>query len=90
MLDSFAPLLGTIAAALTTLSYIPQVKKARPPGETEDLSLRMLVALTAGLMLWVVYGVLRGDWVVAGSNIVGATLVAIVLGFKVRDLRSAR
>ena len=31
-------IVGLLAAALTSLSYIPQVKKALPPGSTEDLS----------------------------------------------------
>lgn len=88
MLEHAISALGAIAAGLTTLSYIPQVKKAAPRGETEDLSLKMLIALTLGLSLWVFYGILRGDWIVAGSNIVGASLVGIVLAFKIRDLRS--
>jgi MtN3 and saliva related transmembrane protein len=33
---------------LTSLSYIPQVRKAWQRGSTSDLSLKMLVALTAG------------------------------------------
>lgn len=87
MFDYFVSFLGAAAAGLTTLSYIPQVKKAWPRGETSDLSLKMLIALTLGLSLWVVYGILRGDWIVTGSNIVGASLVGIVLAFKIRDLR---
>lgn len=88
MFDYVISAVGAVAAALTTLSYIPQVKKAWPRGETADLSLKMLIALTLGLSLWVIYGILRGDWVVTGSNIVGALLVGIVLAFKIRDLRS--
>lgn len=88
MFDYLVSFLGAAAAGLTTLSYIPQVKKAWPRGETSDLSLKMLVALTLGLSLWVVYGILRGDWIVTGSNVVGASLVGIVLAFKIRDLRS--
>lgn len=88
MLEYVISALGTVAAGLTTLSYIPQVKKALPRGETSDLSLKMLVALTLGLSLWVIYGLLRGDWIVAASNVVGASLVGTVLAFKIRDLRS--
>lgn len=46
----------------------------------------MLAALTFGLSLWVVYGLLRHDWVVVGANAIGAALAAVVLGCKVRDL----
>ena len=67
---------GGIAAILASLSYIPQVRKAWPRGSTKDLSLGMLAALTLGLGLWIVYGVLRGDWVIITANAIGATLAA--------------
>jgi MtN3 and saliva related transmembrane protein len=44
-----------------------------------------LVALTAGLSLWVFYGVLKGDWVLIGANTVAVALTAVVLGSKIRD-----
>ena len=45
------PWIGVCAAVLTSLSYIPQVRKAWPRGSTADLSLKMLIALTIGLAL---------------------------------------
>jgi MtN3 and saliva related transmembrane protein len=59
------------AAAPTSLSYVPQVKKALPSGATQDLSLNMLVALATGLALWVLYGSFKGDSVIILVNIVG-------------------
>ncbi|MEA2794483.1 MAG: MtN3 and saliva related transrane protein [Bradyrhizobium sp.] len=90
MLDSLIPWVGACAALLTSLSYIPQVQKAWPRGSTSDLSLKMLVALTTGLVLWIGYGLLRGDWVIVAANGVGAALSASVLAFKIRDMRSRR
>jgi MtN3 and saliva related transmembrane protein len=84
---TFAPYVGGAAAFLASLSYIPQVRKAWPRGSTEDLSLGMLTALTLGLALWIIYGVLQGDWVIVSANAVGTTLAAIVLGCKIRDRR---
>jgi MtN3 and saliva related transmembrane protein len=77
-----------LAAALTSLSYLPQLQKAKPRNSTSDPSLKMLVALSAGLCLWVVYGVLKDDWVIMLANSIGATLSLAVLGFKIRDLNS--
>jgi MtN3 and saliva related transmembrane protein len=88
MIQSLIPWVGTCAALLTSLSYLPQVQKAWPHGSTSDLSLTMLVTLTTGLMLWIGYGVLRGDWVIIAANVVGAVLSAGVLAFKIRDMRS--
>jgi MtN3 and saliva related transmembrane protein len=79
-------ILGMLAAALTSLSYLPQLQKAIPRNSTSDLSLKMLVALSAGLCLWVVYGVAKDDWVIILANSIGATLSLAVLGFKIRDL----
>jgi MtN3 and saliva related transmembrane protein len=72
------------------LSYIPQVRKAWPRGSTEDLSLHMLLVLTAGLLLWVGYGLLKTDWVIVAANSVGAALSGSVRAFKIRDIRSGR
>jgi MtN3 and saliva related transmembrane protein len=76
-----------LAALLTSLSYIPQVRKAWSPNSTDDLSLKMLVVLTTGLALWIVYGLLRDDWMIVGANAVGCALSLTVLGCKIRDLR---
>lgn len=81
-------ILGMLAAALTSLSYLPQLRKAMPRNSTSDLSLKMLVALSAGLCLWVAYGVLKDDWVIMLANSIGAILSLAVLGFKIRDLNS--
>jgi MtN3 and saliva related transmembrane protein len=68
-------MLGFVAAALTSLSYIPQLRKALPRGATDDLSLKMLVALFAGLSLWCIYGFVKGDIVIIVANFVGVALV---------------
>jgi MtN3 and saliva related transmembrane protein len=75
-------ILRMLATALTSFSYLPQLKKAMPRDSTSDLSLKMLVALSASLCLWVVYGVAKDDWVIVLANSIGATLALAVLGFK--------
>lgn len=82
--------IGVVAAALTSLSYLPQVRKALPPRSTADLSLKMLVFVTLGLALWVIYGAIKGDLVIVVANSVGAALTGIVLACKLRDLRALR
>src|SRR3979490_735705 len=90
MIQSLIPWIGVCAAVLTSLSYIPQVRKAWPRGSTKDLSLRMLLVLTAGLLLWVGYVLLKTDWVIVAANSVVAALSGSVLAFKIRDIRSGR
>jgi MtN3 and saliva related transmembrane protein len=86
-MTDFAPYVGAAAAFLAFLSYVPQVRKAWPSASTNDLSLSMLSVLTLGLGLWIVYGVLRSDWIVISANVIGTTLAAVVLACKIRDLR---
>jgi MtN3 and saliva related transmembrane protein len=88
MTQSIVPWIGVLAAILTSLSYIPQVRKAWPRGSTKDLSLHMLAVLTGGLLLWIVYGLAKGDWVIVIANCVGAALAGSVLAFKIRDIRA--
>ena len=77
--------LGIMAATLTSLSYIPQVRKAWPRGSTDDLSLRTLGILAAGLSLWIVYGLARSDAVIVIANTVGLALILFLIGLKWRD-----
>jgi MtN3 and saliva related transmembrane protein len=77
--------IGLLAAALTSLSYLPQVQKAFPRGATKDLSFKTLAVLATGLGLWVVYGLLKGDSVIVTANVVGLSLVGVLLAFKLRD-----
>jgi MtN3 and saliva related transmembrane protein len=90
MIESIVPWIGVCAAVLTSLSYVPQVRKAWPRGSTKDLSLHMLMVLTTGLLLWIGYGVLKTDWVIVAANSVGAALSASVLIFKLRDMRAGK
>ena len=82
--------IGLAAAALTALSYLPQVQKAFPRGATKDLSFKTLTVLATGLALWVVYGFLKGDSVIVIANVVGLSLVGVLLAFKLRDSAWAR
>jgi MtN3 and saliva related transmembrane protein len=47
----------------------------------------MLVVLTGGLFLWLCYGVLKGDWIIALANGLGGALSLTVLLCKIRDVR---
>lgn len=81
----FETFIGGFAAFCTTVSYIPQVKKAWATHETGDLSLKMLLLLSAGLALWIVYGFLKGDWVIIVANGVSLALLANLVWFKMHE-----
>jgi MtN3 and saliva related transmembrane protein len=82
-------LIGTAAAFCTTVSYVPQLKKVWTTGETRDLSLRMLLILAAGLALWIVYGLLRGDVVIIAANVISLSLLSCIIYFKLRKRKAS-
>jgi len=83
MID-FSTLVGSLAAFLTTASYVPQVLKTWRSGETGDLSLRMLLILAAGLAFWMAYGFLQRDPVIILANGVSLGLEVSILSVKIR------
>jgi MtN3 and saliva related transmembrane protein len=82
--------IGLMAAFLTSLSYYPQLKKSWQTGSTGDLSLGMFSALTTGVGLWIVYGVLRDDAVVILANVVAFVLLAGIVYLKLRAVLRGR
>jgi MtN3 and saliva related transmembrane protein len=81
----FETIIGGLAAFCTTVSYIPQVKKAWETHETGDLSLKMLLLLSAGLSLWIGYGFLKSDWVIIAANSVSLAMLANLVWFKLHE-----
>jgi MtN3 and saliva related transmembrane protein len=72
-------------AACTTISYWPQLKKCWETGSAGDLSLKMFSILAAGIALWVVYGILKQDFVIILANSISLCLLAGILYFKIRE-----
>ena len=88
--DALETVIGSVAAFCTTVSYFPQVYKCWKTGSTGDLSLKMILLLSTGIALWIVYGFLKGDAVIIGANAVSLLLLLVLLVYKVRELRGAR
>ncbi|HKT32378.1 MAG TPA: SemiSWEET transporter [Gammaproteobacteria bacterium] len=76
--------IGLVAAALTTLSLLPQVWRSYKTRDTRGISLGMYWAYTIGIALWLVYGLLIHDLVVTLANAVTLFLAAIILTLKLR------
>ncbi len=73
---SVAAAIGFAAGTLTTLAYLPQALHSFRTRSVRDLSRTMLVALNAGLLLWVVYGF----WI-RSLPLILANLLTFVLAF---------
>ena len=77
--------MGYTAGTLTTLSFVPQVRKSLRSGSTGDLSGTMLVVFTLGVLFWLVYGVALGSMPIILTNSVTLALNLVLLGLKFRS-----
>jgi MtN3 and saliva related transmembrane protein len=72
--------IGYIAALLTTLSSIPQIIRVYRLKESRDISLWTVSALSIGILLWFIHGIVIGDLPVILAN--GVSLGLSVLMFR--------
>ena len=77
-------LLGFMAGSLTTLSFVPQVHKAWRTKRCDDLSWGMLLAFSAGVLLWLTYGLLLRAAPIIVANAVTLALLLAIMSLKIR------
>lgn len=75
------------AGTLTTLAFVPQVVKTWRSKSVRDLSFVTLAAFTAGVFLWLVYGLMRHEPPIIAANAVTLALGGVLVVFKVRHGR---
>jgi MtN3 and saliva related transmembrane protein len=88
VIDILITFIGLLATVFTVASTVPQIKKALKTKDTEDVSIRFLLVLIAGLSLWVIYGIGRADIVIVIGNSIGASLNVWMLVLKVKYSRA--
>ena len=76
--------LGLLAAFCTTIAYLPQVLHTWRTRSTKDLSLPMFLVMTAGVFLWLVYGLILNDIPLIAANGTTFVLSGTILYFKLR------
>jgi MtN3 and saliva related transmembrane protein len=79
-----ANVLGALAGAITTISFIPQVVKTWRTRRADDVSLGMLVLFTTGVALWEIYGWMIGAVPVIAANGVTVILAIVMIVLKLR------
>lgn len=81
---NFTDLVGTIAACLTTFSFIPQAVKTFRTKDVSGISLSMYGIFTAGVALWLVYGILLMAWPIIIANAITVSLALSIFLMKLR------
>jgi MtN3 and saliva related transmembrane protein len=77
-------LLGLVAMCFTTSSFVPQVWRIWRTRDVSAISLPTYVIITAGLALWLVYGLLRADMPLVVANSVMVVLTGAITLMKIR------
>lgn len=74
--------LGLLAAFFTTIANIPQAVKVIRTRNVKSLSASTYAMLFIGMLLWVVYGIIRGDLPIILANSIAGALCGIILAMK--------
>lgn len=84
---NLAEVIGAVAALLTTAAFVPQAFKVLRTRETAAISLTMYALFTAGVALWLAYGIITVQWSITIANATTLALAALILGVKLRSLK---
>ncbi len=76
--------LGLIATCFTSSSFVPQVWRTWKTRDVSGISLMTYVIINIGLILWLVYGVLRGDLPLTVANAIMVVLTGAILVMKIK------
>ena len=77
-------LIGYLAAALTTCSFVPQALHTFRTRDVAGISLGMYSVFTAGVALWLLYVLALSAWPIVVANAVTLALAGAILGMKLR------
>lgn len=75
---------GTAAATLTTVSFVPQAWLTWRTRDVSGISVGMYSAFALGVALWLLYGVLIGSWPIIVANVITLTLAMAILVMRLR------
>ena len=83
-LIAYADIIGTVAGILVLSSFIPQLMKDYKTKKMFDVSAHLMILISSGMLLWVIYGFIRSDPVIIGTNAAGFALNITLLIMKIR------
>jgi MtN3 and saliva related transmembrane protein len=79
--------LGLLSGLLTTGAWLPQLLRTWRRGRADDISYAYLASFAAGVLGWLVYGLLAAQPAVVAANLVTFTLIAALTLLKTRPRR---
>ena len=77
-------IVGTVAACLTTASFVPQAWLSFKTRDVSGVSLAIYSVFTVGVAMWLAYGLLLSAWPIVIANVITLALALAILGIKLR------
>jgi MtN3 and saliva related transmembrane protein len=75
--------IGLLAGFLTSVAAVPQLVKSYRSRHVRDISIWQPVLLTAGLALWLSYGIILQDLPLIAANIFSLFCYAVLIVMKI-------
>jgi MtN3 and saliva related transmembrane protein len=76
--------IGYLAATLTTAAFVPQAWLTWKTRRADGVSLGMYSIFTAGVALWLIYGISIDAWPIVVANAITLVLATFILLMKLR------
>ena len=83
-------LLGYVACALTSASFLPQALMVIKTRKTESLSLTTYTMFTLGVALWLYYGIATQSYPIVIGNMITLAFASIILWITAENKIRAR
>jgi MtN3 and saliva related transmembrane protein len=77
-------IVGYLAAAATTIAFLPQAFHTIKTKDTKGISLGMYLVFTFGVVMWLLYGIFLKDIPIIAANTITLVLTAIILVYKLK------
>lgn len=90
IISDLAPFVGSIAAVLTTVAFVPQALHSYKTRDLSGISLPMYTTFTLGVAMWLIYGLLQGDWPIIIANAITVCLSAMILVLKIKQIKAIK
>lgn len=75
-------ILGVSAGILILTGWVEQIYKGYKTKSLKDVSKFLMIFISAGAILWLIYGIIVEDVFIIGTNLAAIALMMIVLGMK--------
>jgi len=77
--------MGTLAAVLITLGYMPQTIKTIRTRSTGDIAIGSFILMGLGSLSWAIYGIVAEDYFILTANTLTTIMSCIIFSIKLNN-----